>query len=212
MKKIALFGATGTIGQRILKEALSRGYEVTAVVRDASKVLEKHENLTVATGDIFNEDSIVKTATGHDVVISAYGPAFETPQMLVEATRTLIASVKRSDAQRLLAVGGAGSLEVAPGLQLVDTPDFPEAYKAVALAHRDALAVYLEEKELDWTNLSPAGFIAPGERTGQYRIGTDQLLVNEQGESRISAEDYAVALLDEVENHTFSRRRFTVAY
>jgi putative NADH-flavin reductase len=212
MKKIALLGATGMIGQRVLKEALLRGYKVTAVVRNASKVTEKHENLSVVTGDLTDEESIVKAVSGHDVVISAYGPAHGNEQALIEASRTLIAAVKRAGVQRLLAVGGAGSLEVAPGLQLVDAPGFPDAYKPVALAHRDALTVYLEEKELDWTNVSPAAEIAPGERTGVYRTGTDQLVADEQGNSRISAEDYAVALVDEVENHAFSRRRFTVAY
>ena len=112
---------------------------------------------------------------------------------------------------RLVVVGGAGSLEVAPGVQLVDTPEFPAAWKGIALAHRDALAVY-RGAALDWTYISPAALIGPGERTGQYRTGTDQLLTDKEGESRISVEDFAVAFVDEIENQRFARQRMTVAY
>lgn len=200
------------IGQRILQEALTRGHQVTAIVRDPSRMSRQQDNLAIATGDIFNPDNIAATAAGHDVVISAYGPKFGVAQehLLVDATRALVEGVKRSGVSRLLAVGGAGGLEVAPGVQLVDTPEFPAVVKPIALAHRDALAV-LQAADLDWTNLSPAAMIEPGERTGKYRTGTNRLLVNERGESRISAEDYAVALLDEVENPRHNRQRFTVA-
>ncbi len=202
------------IGQRVLEEVLSRGHHVTAIVRDPAKLNKKDENLQVVTGDIFNEESVAQAVAGSEIVISAFGPPFGTGEehTLVDATHSLIKGVKRSRVPRLVAVGGAGSLEVAPGVQLVDTPEFPDFVKPTALAHRDALALYLQETELNWTNLSPAGMIEPGERTGTYRIGTDQLVVNENGESRISAEDYAVALLDEVESPQFSRKRFTVAY
>jgi putative NADH-flavin reductase len=212
MMKIALIGATGMIGQRILKEALSRGHEVTAIVRDPSRVKVENERLNVVIGNIFDEESIARAVRGHDLVISAFGPKAGEEQTLVEATRSLISGVKKSGVSRLLSVGGAGSLEVAPGVQLVDTPEFPDFIKPIALAHRDALEVYRQEKELNWTNVSPAAMIEPGERTGKYRTGTDQLIVNEQGESRISAEDYAVAMLDEAENPRFSRMRFTVGY
>lgn len=212
MMKIAVYGATGTIGQRIVNEALTRGHEVTAIVRDASRVAQSHHNLTVVTGDIFDSASVAERTTGHDVVISAFGPKMGEESALVEATQALIAGVKRAGAGRLISVGGAGSLEVAPGVQVVDTPDFPDAWKPIALAHRDALDVYRHESTLAWTNVSPAALIEPGERTGQYRTGTDQLVVDAEGNSRISAEDFSVAILDEVENPQFSGRRFTAAY
>ncbi|MEW9104969.1 NAD(P)-dependent oxidoreductase [Paenibacillus sp.] len=210
--KIAVYGATGTIGQRIVNEALTRGHEVTAIVRDASRVAQSHDNLTVATGDILDSASVAERTAGHDVVVSAFGPKMGEESTLVEATQALIAGVKQAGVGRLISVGGAGSLEVAPGVQVVDTPDFPDAWKPIALAHRDALDVYRHESTLAWTNVSPAALIEPGERTGQYRTGTDQLVVNAEGNSRISAEDFSVAILDEVENPQFSGRRFTAAY
>ncbi|MCR8631175.1 NAD(P)-dependent oxidoreductase [Paenibacillus radicis (ex Xue et al. 2023)] len=212
--KIALMSASGTIGQRILEEALMRGHQVTAIVRDPSRITKQNENLTVVTGNIFEEASVAKAVVGHDVVISAFGPAFGSGEehTLVEATRALIKGVKSAGVDRLLAVGGAASLEVAPGVLLIDTPEFPEIVKPTATAHRDALDVYRQEKELNWTNLSPAAKIAPGERTGKYRTGTEQLIVDEKGESYISAEDYAIAMLDEVEKPQYSRQRFTVGY
>jgi putative NADH-flavin reductase len=210
--KIALFGATGTIGQRILKEALDRGHEVTAIVRDPAKLTVQSANLRVETADALNPDQVANAVRGHDVVVSSIGSAPGQEQTLIEATKSLIEGVKRSGVRRLIAVGGAGSLEVAPGVQLMNTPDFPQVWKAIAQAHADALAIYRKEADLEWTNVSPAAFIEPGERTGRYRVGTEQLVVNDQGESRISAEDFAVAILDEVENPRFVRQRFTVAY
>lgn len=211
--KIALIGATGTIGQRILQEALSRGHQVTAIAREPARVKQQHPNLAVAAGDIFDPDSIAAAGRGHDLVISAYGPKFGAGEehLLVDATRALVEGVKRSAVPRLVMVGGAGSLEVAPGVQLVDTPAFPEFIRPLARAHREALAV-LQEADLDWTSLSPAALIEPGERTGTYRTGLDQLVTNEAGESKISAEDYAVALLDEVERPRHIRKRFAVAH
>lgn len=209
--KIALLGATGTIGQRILQEALTRGYQVTAIVRDPARVSQSHANLRVTTGDIFNPQSLASAASGHDVVISAFGPQHDQSEALVEATRALVEGVKLAGVSRLVMVGGAGSLEVASGVQLVDTPAFPEAWRPIAIAHRDALAV-LRTADLDWTSLSPAAMIMPGERTGSFRTGGEQLLADEKGESRISAEDYAIALIDEVENPRHIHARFTVAY
>ncbi|MBM7645927.1 putative NADH-flavin reductase [Scopulibacillus daqui] len=210
--KIALVGATGTIGQRILQEALRRGHQVTAVVRDPSRVTDQHDNLRVAAGDIFSEESMAQAAAGHDVVISAYGPAAGAEETLTEATRSLVNGVKQSGVRRLLAVGGAGSLEVAPGVKLADTPEFPDFVKPIALAHEKALEIYRHEDDLDWTNLSPAATIESGTRTGKYRTGTEQLVTDKNGESYISAEDFAVAMLDEVENPQFIRQRFTAAY
>ncbi|KPV55206.1 3-beta hydroxysteroid dehydrogenase [Paenibacillus sp. A3] len=209
--KIALVGATGTIGQRILEEALSRGHQVTAIVRDPSRVTKQNENLKVVAGDVTNVDSLAAAAAGHDIVISAYGPAHGQEEKLVQAAQALVDAAKKSGVSRLLTVGGAGSLEVAPGVQLVDTPEFPAEWKGIALAHRDALEVY-RSSELDWTNLSPAALIQPGEKTGQYRTEENRLVTDAEGNSRISAEDYAVAMLDEAERPRFSRKRFTVGY
>lgn len=215
--KLALFGAGGMVGSRIAKEALARGHQVTAIVRDPARFFlpaenpEHHENLTVVQGDVLDPASVASAVAGHDAVISAVGPRAGDPQMVVEAARSLVEGVARAGVRRLVAVGGAGSLEVAPGVQLVDAPDFPEEFRAVAIAHRDALEVY-RTADLDWTSISPPVFIEPGERTGRYRVGGDQLLSDDKGQSRISAEDYAVALLDEVERAQFVRRRSTVAY
>lgn len=207
--KIALYGATGNIGRRILNEALARGHEVTAVVRDPAKVATQDARLHVARGDIFHADDVASQVAGHDVVISAYGRPDGTG--IVSAAESLIAGVQRAKVGRLLAVGGAGSLEAAPGVKVMDAPDFPDAWKGNALAQREALEVY-RSSTIDWTYLSPAAHIQAGERTGKYRTGTEQLVVDERGESQISYEDYAVAMLDEIEHPNFIRKRFTAAY
>jgi len=220
VSNIALFGATGMIGQRILNEALSRGHKIAAIARDPSKIAEKRPNLTVKAGNILKPESVAAAAAGYDVVVSAYGPPQTDPQQVVAAARSLIEGIKTADQKtgksiRVIMVGGAASLEVAPGVQLLDTPNFPPAWKGIASAHRDALQVLRAEASkagVDWTYFSPAAFIQPGERTGKYRTGTDQLVADAKGESRISAEDYAVALLDEIEKPKFIGKRFTVAY
>lgn len=209
---IALFGASGTIGQRILQEALARGHQVTALVRNPEKFQVKHAQLSVKAANVLDPPSVTQAATGHDVVISAIGPAGDQPEkIMVEAARSLLQGVEQAGVPRLLIVGGAGSLEVAPGVMLMDAPTFPATWKTIAQAHADALAIYQRETHLNWTYLSPPAFIEPGQRTGKYRTGTDQLLTDEKGESRISCEDFAVALLDEVENPRFDHQRFTVA-
>jgi hypothetical protein len=213
--KIAIYGSNGTIGQRILQEALQRGHTLTAIVRDPSRISAPSVNVTVVAGDVLDPSRMAEAVKGHDVVISAIGPKLPSgdPQIVVKAAHSLLEGVAKAGVKRLIVVGGAGSLEVAPGVQLVDTPQFPEAWKPVALAARDALKVFqTAQTTVDWTYLSPAALIEPSERTGRYRTGTDRLLVDEKGESRISAEDYAVALLDEVENPRHKRQRFTVAY
>jgi putative NADH-flavin reductase len=207
--KILLFGSSGMIGQRILAEALRRGHQVTCVVRDAAGAGTNGNPRKIA-GDIFDVDSVTHAAKGHDVLISAYGPGQENPQRIVDAMRSLVAAVQRAGTIRLVAVG-AGSLEVSPGVRLVDTPAIPDQWKGLALAHAEALDV-LRNSDIDWTSMCPAAYIEPGQRTGHFRIGTDQLVTNEKGESKISAEDYAAAMLDEVENPQFIRRRFTAAY
>jgi len=209
--RIALIGANGTVGQRILAEALTRGHEVVAIVRNTSSITQEHKNLAVVAGDLVDQDPISKVIASYDVVISAYGPKHGQEETMQAVTQGLIAAVKQAGVKRLLAVGGAGSLEVAPGLQLVNTPTFPEAWRPIGLAHGEALKVY-RKADLDWTYFSPAAMFQPGERTGKFRLGTDQLVVDEKGDSVISMEDYAIAMLDEVENPRFIRKRFTIGY
>lgn len=209
--KIALFGATGMIGSRIAAEAIARGHEVTAISRKAGAV-EGLPQLKVITGDLFDASRNAPEIAGFDAIASAYGPAQGDPSKVIEATRSLIALAHASGVKRLVAVGGAGSLEVAPGKQLVDTEGFPDAYKAVALAHREALAVYRTVADVDWTFFAPAAMIAPGTKTGTFRTGADTLIVDAQGNSKISVEDYAVAFIDEIEQGRFVRRIATVAY
>ncbi|MCL6563730.1 MAG: NAD(P)-dependent oxidoreductase [Firmicutes bacterium] len=212
--QIALWGATGTIGQRILQEALDRGHAVRAAVRDPGRLTVSHPRLAVVRGDALNPGEVAEAVRGCDAVVSALGPGRGEPaEMLVTLNQRLVEGVRAAAVRRLIVVGGAGSLEVAPGVRLLDTPEFPAGWKAIAQAAADALAWYRREaNDLEWTVMSPAAFIQPGQRTGHYRVGTDQLVTNEQGESRISAEDFAVALLDELERPRFIRRRFTVAY
>ncbi|RDU96983.1 NAD(P)-dependent oxidoreductase [Trinickia dinghuensis] len=209
--KIALFGATGMIGSRIAAEALARGHEVTAIVR-RPKAVDGLPELKVIAGDLFDAAASAAQIAGFDVIASAYGPAHDDASKVIEATRSLVGLARAAGVKRLVAVGGAGSLEVAPGKQLVDTEGFPDAYKAVALAHREALGVYRTVDDLDWTFFSPAAMIAPGTKTGTFRTGADSLIVDASGNSKISAEDYAAAFVDEIEQGRFVRRIATVAY
>ncbi len=212
--KIALYGASGTLGRRIAQEALLRGHELTAIVRDPARVDLHNERLTVIPGDARDAAIVVRLVRGHDAVVSAVGPGHdEPPTVLVDTARSLLAGTEQAEVRRLLAVGGAGSLETAPGLRLMDSPRFPPDWKPVAQAHADALAIYRAYAgDVDWTYLSPANLIAPGERTGHYRTGTEQLVRDDQGKSFISAEDFAIAVADELEQPQYVRQRFTVAY
>jgi putative NADH-flavin reductase len=206
---IVLFGATGMIGSRVLRELVSRGHKVTAVVRDPSRV-PNEPGVTAVQGDVLDAASVAKIVKGADTVVSAYGPGANAIAV-VDATKSLIAGLKQAGVKRLIEVGGAGSLFVAPNVRLVDAPDFPTEWKPIALAHNESLDV-LRKSDLDWTYFSPAAFIQPGERTGKFRLGSDTLLTDEKGNSRISAEDYAIALADELENPKHIRQRFTIAY
>ena len=210
---IALVGATGFIGSALLKEALARGHKVTALVTQPQK-LAAAANLTPVKADVNATDSLASQLKGHDVVLSAFSGHAQTDVegYYLKGLRSIIAATRQAGVKRLLVVGGAGSLEVAPGVQLLDTPGFPAAYKPTAEGARKALGLLREESALDWTMLCPSAVIAPGERTGNFRLGGDQLLANAQGESRISVEDYAVAFLEEMEKPAHSRRRFTVGY
>lgn len=211
---IAVIGAGGQIGSVIVTEALSRGHSVTAVVRDPSKITRTDANLRVVAGDVTDVNSIAAAVAGHDAVISAIGPnhAIGNNDILRESAHNLIAGLKQAGVKRLLVVGGAGSLYVAPGVQLYDTPDFPEAWRAGAKKHGEALEVYRAEQELEWTFFSPAAVIQPGERTGKFRLGGDSVLADENGNSVISIADYAIAAIDELETPKHIRQRFTIAY
>jgi uncharacterized protein len=210
--KIALFGATGVIGSRIAHEATRRGHQVTALVREPSRVPSDVPNLRAAQVDLLDAARVAAALRGHDVAASAYAPPPDDAGVLATATRALVNGVRAAGLKRLVVVGGAGSLEVAPGRQLVDTDGFPEAYKAVALAHRGVLADFRGVTDLDWTFFSPAAIIAPGERTGTFRTGIGNLIADAQGNSRISAEDYAIAFVDELEQGRFVRQIVTAAY
>lgn len=211
--KIAVFGASGRIGSRVINEALNRGHQVTAIVRHPEDYTEVRPNLGVAKGDIFNSQDVESGVFDNDVVVSAYNATRGAPPSTIsEVAVTLINGLKQAHVKRLIVVGGAGSLEVAPGVQLVDTPDFPEAYKPSALVQRDALNIYMKEKELEWTYISPAAETAPAQRTGKYRTGFNQVIKDDEGKSFISMEDLAVAILDEIEKPQHIRQRFTVAY
>lgn len=212
--KIALIGATGFVGSAILKEALERGHEVTAIARHPEK-LTAHPKLHAQKGDIYNADEVARLVAGHDAVISAFNPGWTNPDIYdlqVKGTKTIIAGVKKAGIKRLLSVGGAGSLEVKPGVQSVDLPEFPKEWKQGALATREALNLLRKETDLEWSFLSPSADLSPGERTGTFRLGKDQLLTDASGKSRISTQDYAVAMLDEVERPAHVRQRFTVGY
>ncbi len=212
--KVALIGATGFIGSGVLGEAVRRGHQVVAIVRHPERV-PALPGVTPAKADVNDTDTLTGLLTGQDAVISAFSPDKGLPdfyQRTVDGHQAIIAAVKRAGVKRLLAVGGAGSLEVAPGRQLIDEPDFPEGWKAGALATRQFLYSLREEPELDWTFLCPAQMIHPGEGTERFRLGTDQLLVDAEGRGLISVEDFAVAMIDELEQPSHSRQRFCVAY
>jgi len=203
MSTIALIGASGNAGSRILKELSDRGHQVTALARHPEKIV-RLPGVTPKAVDAGDQAALAAQLKGHDIVISAVHFTASDPHVLIGA-------VKAAGAKRYLVVGGAGSLEVAPGVSLVSTPDFPQAYKAEALAGGVFLDLLRKEPTLGWTFLSPSAMFVAGARTGKFRLGKDELLVNEKGSS-ISFEDYAVALVDEVEKPAHSRQRFTVGY
>jgi putative NADH-flavin reductase len=208
--KVVLFGASGMIGSRVLEELVRRGHMVKAVVRHPEKI-KPASGVTAAGGDVTDSTGVANAVRGEDAVISAYSPPRTEPGVLVEVARALVAGLREAGVRRLIVVGGAGSLEVAPGVQLVDTPSFPDAWMAIALAHRDVLPV-LKATDLDWTYFSPAALIEPGQRTGKFRLGGTRLVANDHGESKISVEDYAIALVDELEHPGHLRQQFTAAY
>jgi uncharacterized protein len=233
--KVLIYGVTGRVGSRIASEAVRRGHHVTGVARRS----QGQGQVQTVTGDVLDPASVRDLAAGQDVVVSAVGaglggpdPAFgvyrKAAESLTGALRELaVDAAAGSDAAgsdaagsdavadrapRLLVVGGAGSLEVGPGLRLFDTPEFPEIYRTEALAQGEALDFYRGVTGIRWIYVSPAAELEPGERTGQYRTGGDQLLADADGRSAISMEDYAVAIVDQIETPGATGRRITVAY
>jgi hypothetical protein len=203
MATVALIGASGNVGTRILKELTSRNHTVTGIARHPEKIAQL-DGVTPVEGDVQDRKGLAATLKGHDVVISAVRFIDTDPETLIQAVRD-------SGVKRYLVVGGAGSLEVAPGEKLIDQPDFPEEYKPEASKGVDFLEYLKSVDDLDWTFLSPSAVFGPGERTGKFRLGKDQLLSTEDGSS-ISFEDFAIAMVDELEKPSHIRERFTVGY
>ena len=202
--KVALIGATGRGGSCILQELVSRGHEVTAIARDVGSVGEQ-TGVIARQGDVADGEGLTTLLQGHDAAITAV--QFRPNDML-----KLLGSFKASGTPRLLVMGGAASLETADGSKLIDSPHFPPEYEPEARAAIAFLKVLKEEPDLDWTFLSPAALIEQGERTGKFRIGGDTLLTDGDGNSRITFQDYAIAMVDELEKNEHSRKRFSVAY
>ncbi|MEN3347966.1 MAG: uncharacterized protein V7632_1601 [Bradyrhizobium sp.] len=202
--KIAIAGASGQAGSRLTAELARRGHAVTAIARNPEKIAEL-PNVTRIKGDVNDQAGLAALWAGHDAAISSVHFSASDPAKLIGAA-------KQSRVGRYLVVGGAGSLEVAPGVRLVTTPNFPPQYKAEAQKGADFLDLLRQEKELNWTFLSPSALFTAGERTGKFRLGTDQLLTGADGKSWISFEDFAVALADEIERPAHLRQRFTVGY
>ena len=202
--KVAVLGASGNIGSQIVSEALSRGHTITAIARNPEKIAAQ-AGVTAVKGDLADTAGLATTLKGHDAIISSVRfKSFRPPQ--------LIDAVKESGVKRLIVVGGAGSLEVKPGVALIDTPEFPAVAKEEGEGGRKTLVALRAEPGLDWTFLSPSAVIGPGERTGKFRLGGDQLLVGADGKSRISIPDFAIALVDELEKSQHINQRFTVGY
>ena len=210
--KIVVFGASGRIGRAITEEALTRRHYVTGVSRRANRMGLTHPRLTTLRGDAADPASVAVVAAGHDAAVVAVGPAPGGEDGVFAAVaRAMLVGLPMAIVKRVVILGGAGSLAVASGGRLVDTPEFPADWKRNALGQAAALDIY-RLADLDWTYLSPAALLEPGERTGHYRIGGDQVLVDNQGNSRITIPDYAMALVDEVEQAAHVRQRITVAY
>ena len=211
--KIAIIGATGFVGSALLNEALARHHQVTALVSHPDKV-SPQANLTAVQTDVLDQTKLASQLQNHDAVISAFSGHAQQDiyGYYMRGIQAIIAATKKSAVPRLLVVGGAGSLEVGPGQQVMDTPSFPAQWKATAEGARDALKLLKQEQDLDWTMLSPSALLEPGTRTGKFRLGTDQLIVDDKGDSKISLQDYAAAMIDELEKPAHSRQRFTVGY
>jgi putative NADH-flavin reductase len=216
MKKIVLIGASGFVGSAILNEALDRGHQVKAVVRHPEKITTLHKNLIVKQGDVSIIENVVEACKSTDAVISAYNPGWKNPDIAEETTRVyriLLEGIRQSGVKRFLVVGGAASLFISPGKRLMDSGAIPDSFLP---AIRSLASFYLNdltnEKAVDWVFFSPAGNIAPGKRTGKFRLGKDDMIFDSDGKSNISVEDYAMAMIDELEKPVHHRERFTIGY
>lgn len=212
--KVVLIGATGFVGSHLLEELLRRNHDVTAIARDVAKVPVKDGKPKAVAVDVTDVAALVKVLKGNDVVLSAFNAGWSNPNIyddFINGSKAIQEAVRESGVKRYIVIGGGGSLYI-DGKQIVDSPDFPAKFKAGATAARDYLNILKEEKELDWTFYSPALDMFPGERTGKYRLGTDSPVFNDNGDAELSVQDTAVAVIDELENHKFSRKRFTAGY
>lgn len=216
MKNVVLIGASGFVGNAILNELLSRGHKVTAVVRNSEKINVSNSNLEIVKTDIADTNAMVGICKGKEAIISAYNPGWTNPDIYEETLRNyplILEAAKRSGAKRLLCVGGAGTLFCAPGLRVVDSGAIPDAIMGgVKSLGEFYLNTLMNEKDIDWIFFSPAGTLEPGKRTGKFRLGKDDLIIDENGISHISVEDYAVAMVDELENPKHHCERFTIGY
>lgn len=218
---IVLLAATGRAGRTILNELINRGHQVTAVARDLGKLpAQLPETVQGVRDDLSSIDRIAEIISGADAVVSAYGPSSDDPRyfsdvnytdQLVTVTERAIAAVRKAGVPRLIMVGGCGSLEFSPGVTVLKSGYWPDQYVAIATSHMKALAA-LRASDINWTYFSPPMMIEPGVRTGKFRLGGDSLIVDEQGNSKVSFEDYAVALVDELEKPAHERSRFTIGY
>ncbi|HBO21692.1 MAG TPA: 3-beta hydroxysteroid dehydrogenase [Providencia sp.] len=212
--KISIIGATGFVGKALVNEALLRHHQVTAISRHSNQ-LPQHARLITATGDITDVSWLTARLKGQDVVISAFNGGWQNPNLYqdtVAGNQAILQAVKNSLVKRFIVVGGAGSLEIAPGVDLIDSPNFPAEIKPGAEAVRELKKQLQTIDDIDWTFVSPAAVLEPGERTETFRLGGNQLLMNGNVPAKISVEDLAVAILDEAENAQFIRQQFTAAY
>jgi uncharacterized protein len=210
--KVLIFGASGNIGSAIAKELVRRGHSVTAATRSGAPI--DGLDVPVQKASAADPETVARLAAGQDAVASAVGPrhgADNDEAVLVGAALGLIEGARKAGVKRLVVLGGAGSLEVAPGVRLVDTPRFPAEWKPNALAQAAALRLFRTVEDLDWTYISPPALIERGAQTGTYRRGSDQLLTDANGNSRITYPDYAIAYVDELEQGNALRQRITVA-
>ena len=207
---VVVYGATGNSGSEIVRELLARGHKVTGVARNAEK-LKDLPGVTAKTDDLSNVDAVAAIIKGADVVVSAYQPPADNTDKLIDVTKLQIEAVKKAGGPRFLVVGGAGQLEVAPGVTLIKSGYLPAEYIPIATSHEKAAQV-LKGSEINWTYIAPAAYFVPGERTGKYRTGTNTLVSDEKGESKISFADYAIALVDEIEKPKHARGLFSVGY
>lgn len=216
MKNVVLIGASGFVGTAILNELLNRGHKVTAIVRDAKKMTVSNPNLTIVEADVTDTDALKEAGKGKDAVISAYNPGWKNPHIYEDTLKNyplIVESAKQAGVKRLLIVGGAGTLFYAPGKMVMDADDVPaQLLPGIKSLGEFYLNTLRKEKDIDWIFLSPAANMTPGQRTAKFRIGKDELVVDANGDSNISVEDFAVAMVDELEQEKHHKERFTIGY